>query len=186
SDDDPSSAHFLYLLCGVRRLAVNVGVCSQFFGEHCVFRTSPDGRHVITKFVGELDAQVTQAADALHGNKVAGHRTAVAKSVVGGNSGVEQGRGVNVSKAIRNRHQCFHGSHHVLLISAVVADAADLNVATITKIAAAAFSTRIVVATMPADAHTLTFLPRSHAPANFINYTRDFVSRNAWILNSGQ
>ena len=43
-----------------------------------------------------------------------------------------------------------------MLISTVVAEAADFDVAAITKIATAAFATGIVVATMPTDAHTLT------------------------------
>src|SRR5215467_7718763 len=127
-------------------------MCSQLLGQHCVFGTAPDGRHVITESVGELDAQVTQPTDALHGNKIAGHSATVAERVVGGYSGVEQGCSFDVSKAIRDRHQGFHWSHHVLLISAVVADPADLDIATITKITAAAFATGIVVAAMPADA----------------------------------
>jgi hypothetical protein len=73
-----------------------------------------------------------------------------------------------------------------LLISAVVADAADFYIATITKIATAAFATGIVVATMPADSDTLPFCPRGHACANFINDARDFVSRNARKLDSRQ
>src|SRR5206468_667422 len=149
-----------------------------------VFGTAPDGRHVIAKFVSELDAQVTQAADALHGDEIAGQRTAVAKSVVGGNSGVEQGRGFDVTEAIRDRHQSFHWGQHVFLISAVIADAGDLHAPAIAKISAPAFAAGIVVAAVPADAHTLTFLPGRNSSAHFINHARHFVSGNARILNS--
>ena len=73
-----------------------------------------------------------------------------------------------------------------MLISAVVAGAGHLDVATITKIATAAFATGIVVATMPADSHPLTFVPHRHTRANFINHPRDFVSRNPRKLDSRQ
>ena len=127
---------------------------------------------------------MTQAADALHGNEVAGHCAAVAECVIGGNSGIEQGRGLSVTEAVGNRHQRFHGSQHVFLISAVIADAAHLYVATIAKIAPPALAAGAIMTTMPADAHALTLFPRSHARANFIHHARNFVSGNAGILKA--
>src|SRR3974390_1964965 len=84
------------------------------------------------------------------------------------------------------RRQCLDRRHHVLLISAVVADASNLHVLAITKIAAPAFGTGVVVSAVPADSNALTLLPFGNARTHFIDGAHDFVSRHAGILNSGQ
>jgi len=54
------------------------------------FGAAPDGSDLIAKLVGELNQEAPQTPDALHRNKVSGHRTAVPKRVEGRNSGAEQ------------------------------------------------------------------------------------------------
>ncbi len=75
------AAQFLQFLCCVRRFAVDVHARSEFLCERCVFGPASDSRDLITKLVRELNSEVTQTADALHRNKVAGeaHRCAAAR-----------------------------------------------------------------------------------------------------------
>src|SRR5207249_10723726 len=61
----------------------------------------------------------------------------------------------------------------------------NLQVPAIAKISAPARDTRVVLAAVPAHAHSLPLLPRGDAGAQFVNDPRDFVSRNARILNTG-
>lgn len=128
---------------------------------------------------------MTEAADALDCNQVAGKGAAVAQRVVGGDAGAQQRRCVHVFEAVGDGNERLDGSDHVLLIAAVVADAGDLLIAAIDKIAAAALATGVVVAAMPADAGTLALLPGSHTATDFINDPRHFMSWNAGILDSG-
>src|SRR5262249_28309652 len=155
------------LLGSIRCLAVNVRVGSQLLRQHSVVRAASDGRNVITKLVGELDAKMPQAADALHGNKIARQRAAVAERVVGGDAGVEQRSRIGVSEAIWDRHQRFHWGKHVFLISAVVADAGNFHVPAVAEISTTAFAAGAVMPAMPADSDTLSCLPCGNAIADF-------------------
>jgi len=81
----------------VRASAFDVHARSEFLCERRVFGPAPDSRDLVTKFVRELNSEVTQTADALHRNKFAGHRAPVPQRVVGGNSGAEQRRCFHVT-----------------------------------------------------------------------------------------
>ena len=83
---------FLQLLGRVRCLAVDVDVRSEFLGEGGVFRATPDGRYLVPKLIRVLNSEMTQAADALHSDKIARKRSAVAQCIVGSNSSAEQWR----------------------------------------------------------------------------------------------
>jgi len=61
------------------------------------FLPTPDRYDFITKLVRELNSEVTQTADTLHRNKVAGHRTAVPQRVEGSNAGAKQRCRFNVT-----------------------------------------------------------------------------------------
>ena len=51
-------------------------------------------------FVARLNAEVTQAADPLDGNEVAGQRTTVPQRVIGGDAGAEQRGGFDVRETL--------------------------------------------------------------------------------------
>ena len=72
-----------------------------------------------------------------------------------------------------------------MLVSAVIADARNFQVPAIAKISAPARETRAVLAAVPADTDALPLLPLGNTRTQFIDDARDFVSRNAGILNSG-
>ena len=88
------AAQLLQFLSGVGRFAVDVHARSEFLCECRVFGSAPDRRDLITKLVRELNSEMTQTADTLHRNQVAGQRAAVPQRIVRGNSGAEQRRGV--------------------------------------------------------------------------------------------
>ena len=88
-------------------------------------------------------------------------------------------------KRFRHRHQRLHRSHHVLLVSAVIADARNFQVPAIAKISAPALATRAVMAAVPADADALSLLPLGNTVTQFVDDADDFMSGNAGILNSG-
>jgi len=64
----------------------------SFFASAAVSDPRPDRHDLITKFVRELNPEVTKTADTFHRNQVSGERTAMPQRVVGGNSGTEQRR----------------------------------------------------------------------------------------------
>ena len=175
----------MQFLCCVRRFAIDVHARSEFLCERRIFGPAPDRRDLVAKLVRELNSEVTQTADALHRNQVAGKRTAVPQRVEGGNSGAEQRRRFDVAQTFRYRRQRLDRSHHVLLVSAVIADARNFQVPAIAKISAPARETRAVLAAVPADTDALSLLPRGNTGTQFIDDARDFVSWNAGILNAG-
>src|SRR5262249_29058079 len=88
----------------------------------------------------------------------------------------------HVAKSFRNSYHSFDRRQHVFLIAAVIADAANFLVLTMTEISAAAFAASVVVTTMPAHACALSFLPRGNARADCIDDTGHFVPGNARVL----
>src|SRR5262249_46067187 len=75
-------------------------------------------------------------------------------------------------------------SQHVLLVSPVVADAGDLQIAAVAKISASAWQAGSVVAAGPANSDSLPFLPSGNAFPAFVASTRDLMSRPAMVLYS--
>ncbi len=108
----------------------------------------------------------------------------MAQGVVGGNSGTEQRRCFGVSQSLRYGHQRFYGSDHVLLITAVIADARNFQIPAIAKISTPALATGVVLAAVPADTYALSLVPRGNTSTHFIDDACDFMSWNAGILNS--
>jgi hypothetical protein len=127
---------------------------------------------------------VAETADPLHGHEIAGHCATIAERVVSGDSGAEQWRGIHVAEILWDGDKGFGGGQHVFLISAVVADPADFHVAAVFEVTAAALATCEVVSAMPTDSDALTFLPSRNTCTQLIDYTGDFVSRNAGVFNT--
>src|SRR6266496_3691443 len=90
--DDLCPAQLLQFLCCVRRFAVDVDARSELLCERRVLRPARDGRHLVTKLVCELHAEVPQTAETLHRNKVAGQGAAVPQRVESRDPGAEKRR----------------------------------------------------------------------------------------------
>jgi His Kinase A (phospho-acceptor) domain len=134
--NDLRATQFLQLFGCVRRFAVNVQARAEFLCECRVFGPAPDSRNLVTKLVRKLNSEVAQTANALHGNNVAWHGAAVPQRIEGGNSGAKKRSRFHVTQCVGNRGQRFHRSHHVMLVSAVITDARNFQIAAIAKIPA--------------------------------------------------
>src|SRR6185503_19563771 len=107
---------------------------TQLFRERRVCGSACDRCDLVAELVRELNGEVPQTADADHGNKVAGTRTATAQCSERGDSRAEQRRGLRVAETVRHCRQRLHRSNHVLLVSAVIADAGNFPVPAIAEI----------------------------------------------------
>src|SRR5207253_9234744 len=129
-----------------------------------------DRSYAITKFVCKLNSQMSKSADALNGHQVSRPRAAMAQRVVSSNSRTQQRRSFRRIEAFRNEGKSLNGSEHVLLVSAIKADAGDLAIRTQHQIATAALIAGSIMPAMPSDAHALAFLPSGNACADLANH----------------
>jgi hypothetical protein len=174
--DDLSAAKFLKFAGGVGGGAVNVDVRAEFFGECFAVFATADGDDAVAKFAGKLHAEVAEAADALNGDQISGHSTAVAQRVEGGDAGAEKRGGFDGIKRIWHLGHGFRGGEHVLGVAAIVADAGNFLVSTMDEIAAAALEAGSVVPAVPPDTDALTLFPHRDAGADFVDDASDFVA----------
>ena len=79
-------------LCRIRRFGVDVKVRSEFLCKAGIFGAASDGRDFIAKLICKLNSEMTETANTLHGNEVAGQCIAVPQRVVSCNSGTQQRR----------------------------------------------------------------------------------------------
>jgi hypothetical protein len=132
-----------------------------------------------------LNAEVAEAADALHGDQITGAGSGIAQSVENRDAGAEQRRSVGRWKIVRDSGYRFGRRDHVFLIPAVVTDAGNFLVLAIDKIAAAAGLAGEIVAAVPSDAYALAGLPVGNVGADGIDVAGDFVSGDSGILDAG-
>src|SRR5207244_3401703 len=156
------AAELLQSLCCVHRFAVDVDARSELLCERSVFGPTTDSRNLVTEFVRELNAQMTKSADTLDSDEVAGGCTAVAQRVEHSDAGAEQWRRLGITQTFRYRHNSLHRSHHILLVSPVVADARNFQVLAVAKISSLARSAGPIVSAMPTHTDTLSLLPVRH------------------------
>ena len=64
-------------------------------------------------------------------------------------------------------------------------NAGDLQILAIAKISPPELATRVVLAAVPPDSHTLPLLPRRNTRPESVDYHRHFMSGNTGILNAG-
>src|SRR6185437_1527166 len=112
-------------------------------------------------------------------------RIAVPQRIEGSNSGAEKRCCIHITQTFRYGGQCLRGSHHVLLVSAVITDPRNFQITAIAKISAPAGEACVVVAAVPADTNALPLPPLGDAGTQFIDDARDLVPWHPGILNSG-
>src|SRR5882672_9817637 len=110
----------------------------------------------------------------------------MAQGVKRGDPGTHQRRGLGRVERFRHPRQRFHRRDQVLLIAAVVADAANHRVPAVHEVPATAGKTSAVLPAVPADSNPLAFLPFLHARANLVDHAGHFVSWYARIGNAGE
>jgi len=185
-EDHFCAAQFLQFRGGVGVFAIDVNVRAEFPGEVAVFGATSNGRNTIAKFVGPLDAEMAEAADALYGDEIAGARTAMAQSVKRCDTGAEKRTGFRWIQAVGNCGEPFGRSEHVLLVAAVEVDPGDSFILAGDEIAFAARGASEVVAAVPSDSDALAFLPIGDARAGFVDDAGNFVAGNARVLDAGE
>ena len=160
------SAKFLQFCRRVLSLAVNVVMRAKFLRQRFLVFSPRDADRPEAHLHRVLHPEVSQTAEAEHGDQVTGPRAAVPQRVVSRDAGAHQRRGFHGRQIVRHQRQRDGRSEHVVGITAIKGDAGNLQrhlagkeIAVATGIAMAAMSA------VPADAHALARLPLGQRPA---------------------
>jgi hypothetical protein len=86
----PGAAQLLQRFGRIRGFAVDVETRTQLLRELSAFGPEPDGRHLAAELARELNAEVAQPTDSLHGDEVAGGGAAPAQGIERRGAGAEQ------------------------------------------------------------------------------------------------
>jgi hypothetical protein len=128
---------------------------------------------------GELDAEMTEATNALHGHKIAGTERCITNCVVRRHTRAKKRRRVDCIERVGKRdHRVSIGDHH-FCISTIHADSGDGEILTIDRISPAAKLTVSVGTAEKADADSLSETPLRDAGANCLDTPCHFVPRNS-------
>jgi hypothetical protein len=129
---------------------------------------------------------MAEAADSLHGDKVARERAAMAESIECRDSGAHEGRGFRSVKRLRHPRQGFDRRDHEFLVSAVVTDSAHQAIRTVYEVASPAGQTGAVLPAVPTYANPVSLTPAIHIRSELVDCPGDFVSGNARIRDAGK
>src|SRR5258708_27824906 len=151
---------------------------AEFPGKVAVFGATSNGRNGIAKFVGPLNAEMAEAADALYGDEIAWASTAVAQSVKRCDTGAEKRTGFRWIQAVGNCGESFGRSEHVLLVAAVEVDPGDFFILAGDEITFAARGASEIMAAVPSDSDALAFLPIGDARAELVDDAGNFMAGN--------
>ena len=133
---------------------------------------------------GELDAEMSEAADALDGDEIAAAEAGVAEGVVGGDAGAEERGGFGGAEVVGNGGDAASFGDHNFGVAAVDGDAGDYGIEAIDDVAATAGFAGTVFTAEEADAYALTHFPFRDAGAEGFDAADDFVARNARELQT--
>src|SRR5439155_5063412 len=163
---------------------VDVLVRAELLRELPLVGAARDRDRPETHLRGELDGEVSEAADALDRHGVPRTRAAVAERVVGGDSGAEQGSGVLGVELLGDPRGGFVRDDDVLCVTAVEADARHLRPLAVEEESLAAGSADEAVTAVPADAYPVALLPLRDVGADLVDTPGDLVARNARQLET--
>jgi hypothetical protein len=157
---------------------------AQFPGQWLFVSSTANRDRAETHLTRVLDPQMTQPADALHGNQIAGPRTGMSQRIEYGNTGAEQGRGFVRRQIVRHGSDCLRRDHDVFRITPVEADPGNLLELAKNEMAAAAGIALEAVPAVPSHTHPLARFPLRDVSSNRIDAPGDFVARNPRVLQS--
>ena len=132
----------------------------------------------------ELDAEVPEATDALHGDQVATAQAGVAQAVVGRDARAEERGGFDGAEPIGNGSDATRFGEHHLRISSIHGDSRIHGVLAIHHVSAPARLAHTVFAAEEADTDPVTDLPPGHAVAQGVDASDDFMPGNARQLQT--
>ena len=151
-----------------------------------LFRATGYSNHSKAHSSRELNAQMSQAADALDHHKVSGTGRRVSKRVVGGQAGTEKWRGVRRTQLIWDSSQPALAGDHDFSVATVVVYSGEWLALAVDEISP---STRLALAAMTAkETHTnpLANFPIKNSFADGIDLTDRFMTRNTRIDHAGK
>src|SRR5262245_57787026 len=183
--NDPCTAQLLQCLRRIRCFAVDVDARTQLLRQRAAFGPESNGRHVIAELARELNAEVAQPADSLHGNKVTRTRAATAQRIEGGDAGAKQWSCLDIGEGFRYPHQGLGRSEHVLFVSAVVANPGNPAISAVAEVSPPALPAGAIVSAMPADADALPLGPSGNSGTHSVDETHHFMTWYARVLDTG-
>ena len=180
------AAQFLQRFGRVRRVRVDVMMRAQLGHKIFLIFAAADRDRLESHLIGVLDAEMSESAEPLNSDDIAGHRSAVAEGVERRDARAEQGGRFLEAERAGDGSQALGRRDHVLLIASVVNDARDLRALTDSEFSSPAGLADRAVASDPADADALADLPVRNSFAQRIDDAGDFVAGDARIDDPGE
>ena len=148
------------------------------FANFLLVLAARDGHGAVAALRRELHREMAEAADALHGDDLAGSRAGLAQRIVGGNARAQERAGDRGVDAFRHGSNGRFRGDHVFRVAAVEVHGGCRARRAIGELAFAARLTVRAVAAVPADADALAGLEDLHAGPDFLHAAGDFVPRH--------
>ena len=161
-------------------------VRAQFPGQRFFVCSPADRDGAETHLACELNSQMTQAADALHRNQVAGPGPGMTHGIENCNPGAHQRRGVISGKVIGYGRDRFGGDHDILGVAAVVAEAGNLLELAKDKMAATTRVAGKAMSAVPAHTDPLSGLPLCDIRSYCVDAPHDFMPGDARVFQTGE
>ena len=158
---------------------------AQLFRQWLLVGAASDRDGAKTHLSRELDAEMSEAADALHRDQIAGACPGISQRIVDRNPGTQQGSGFVRGQIVWNQGDSFGGNKHVFLVASIKMEGCNLLVLTIDEIAAAAGFTREAMPAMPAHTNALGGLPLCYIGAYRVDAACNLGAGHTRILDSG-
>ena len=159
-EDDLGAAEALQFGGRVLGLSVDVVGGAELADERRLVLPSRDGNGVESHFGGELDAEVPEAPDSLHGDEIAGAGGRVTEGIEGGEAGAHERGCFLGSEGIGDAGESGDMGDDVRGVAAILGEACDAVFGEAAqKVAAAAVGTVAAVAGVPADADAIADFP---------------------------
>src|SRR5215831_10315109 len=175
----------LQALRGSAHGAVDVVVRPQLPDERVLVGAPADGYRAEAHLTRALDAEMSEAADALYGDEFARSRSRVAQRVVDGEARAEEGGGLGARQIVGHGSDRLRGHDDVLRVAAIEAERGDLLEAAQDEVAALAGIAGEAVSAVPPDADVLAGFPDRDVGAHAIDAPRDLVARDPGIGEPG-
>ena len=182
--NDVGAADGLQRLGRIVGRGVDVAVGPELLGERFLARSARQGDCVKAHLPRILHPEMTEAADAEHGDRIAPLSAAVAQRVVGRHARAEKWTRLFGRQSLGYAGRRLPRYSDVVGPAAVVRDPRDLLFDTVEKVAGSAGIALEAMTSVPADTDPVTNLPGRHALANGVDAAGDLVARNARKLET--
>src|SRR5438105_3222017 len=157
---------------------------AEFFGQRLLIAAAPDGDGAKSHLPGILNAQVTQAADALNRYDIAGACATITKRVIDRDTGAHQRSGFIGGQIVRHKRDGFGRDDDILGIASVKVNAGNFLKLAVNKVAATAGVAGEAMAAVPADTNPLAGLPLGYVGTDCVDAPGDFVAGDSGILHA--